>query len=74
MYAMLSEMSKMVWWHTTETVEIPLGNFVGLEEQRRPGEQREAEGLGEVGFPALEARGLGIKGMCIEDAGGPQGA
>jgi hypothetical protein len=42
MYARLSEMSEMVLGCTTETVEIPLGNFVGLEEQRRPGEQREA--------------------------------
>jgi len=37
-------MSEMVWWCTTETVEIPLEDLVGLEEQSEPGEQREAEG------------------------------
>ncbi len=42
-------MSEMVWWHTTETVEIPLGNFVGLEEQREAWKteenREEADGL-----------------------------
>jgi hypothetical protein len=53
----LAGMSEMVWWHTTETVEFPLVDLVCLEEQRSPGEQRKAEGLGGLGCPALEARG-----------------
>jgi hypothetical protein len=36
---------------------VPLGSCGCLEEQRSPGQQREAEGLSLLGCPAPEARG-----------------